>query len=77
MRLAPDNATAWFVQSILWCASQPALARQGMRLMLHFSADRKQALADLRALQAEFTSPYESPQRAAVADVLNAAGAVP
>jgi tetratricopeptide (TPR) repeat protein len=77
LRLAPDNATAWFVQSILWMSSQEALARQGLRLTLHFSDDRKQTMADLHALQAEFTSYDTSRGRAVVADVLNAAAAIP
>jgi tetratricopeptide (TPR) repeat protein len=77
LRLAPDNATAWFVQSILWISVRDVLARQGLRLTLHFSADRKQALADLRALKDDYAQRAVRRPRDLVGDVLDAASAVP
>jgi tetratricopeptide (TPR) repeat protein len=77
LRSAPDNALAWFVQSTLWCGSHEALARQGLRLMLHFSADRKQAMADLRALRDDFTRRGVRRLAYLVGGVHDKAGTVP
>jgi tetratricopeptide (TPR) repeat protein len=77
LRTAPDNALAWFVQSTLWCGGRPILARQGLRLVLHFSADRKQAMADLQALKDDYARRAVRRPRDLVGEVIDAADAVP
>lgn len=78
LRAAPDDAAAWLALATVWCGSGEApLARQGLRLALHFGTDRKAALEQLRALEATFTAPDQRDVRALVADVRGAANAIP
>jgi hypothetical protein len=78
LRVAPDSGAAWFALSAVWCANgETALARQGLRLALHFSTDRKQALAELRHLEAKAASSGNWPQRDLLADLRNTAARIP
>ncbi|KGF79488.1 hypothetical protein IA69_24025 [Massilia sp. JS1662] len=78
LRNAPDTAAAWLALATVWCANdQPVLARQGLRLALHFGADRKEGLAELRKLEARFTQPDNRHLRALVADVRGRSNDIP
>jgi hypothetical protein len=78
LRNAPDDAAAWLALATVWCAhDEPVLARQGLRLALHFSADRKEALAELRKLEATFATPDSRHLRALVADVRATSNSIP
>jgi hypothetical protein len=78
LRNAPDDAAAWRALATVWCANDDAvLARQGLRLALHFGADRKAALDELRKLEATFTKPDNRHLRALVADVRSKSNDIP
>ena len=78
LRNAPDAAAAWLALATAWCANdEPVLARQGLRLALHFGADRKEALGELHKLEATFTQPDNRHLRALVAEVRSKSNDIP
>ncbi len=78
LRNAPDAAAAWLALATIWCANdEPVLARQGLRLALHFGADRKAALDELRKLEATFAKPDNRHLRVLVAEVRGGSNEIP
>jgi hypothetical protein len=78
LRNAPDGAAAWLTLATVWCASDDTvLARQGLRLALHFGADRQEALGELGKLEATFAKPDNRHLRALVAEVRGQSNDIP